>query len=49
MDMTVEDVIVRSRLRGYGHVICQGIETQIHEVLQFEVAGKRPKGRPRKR
>ena len=44
-----ENVIVRSCLHWYGHVICQVIETQIHEVLQFQVAGKRPKGSPRKR
>lgn len=48
MGIAVEDVVVKSRLLQYGHIIYQGTKTQIHEVLQFEMARKRRKGRPRK-
>ena len=40
-------MIIQSRLWEYGHVICQGINSQIHEVMELEITGKRKKGRPR--
>ena len=43
MGIAVEDVVVKSRLLRYDHIIYQGTKTQIHEVLQFEMARKRQK------
>ena len=44
----IEDMIIQSRLRGYGHVMHGDINSQIREVTEIEVIGKRKKGRPRK-
>ena len=44
----IEDLIIQSRLRWYGHVMCGDINSQIHEVMEVEITGKRKKGRPRK-
>ena len=44
----VEDLIIQSHLRWYGHVKHGDINFQIREVMQVEVTGKRKKNRPRK-
>ena len=44
----LEDMIIQSCLRWYGHVICRDINSQIREVMMLEMIGKRNKGRPRK-
>ena len=41
----IEDMIIQSRLRGYGHVMHGDINSQIREVTEIEVIGKRKKGR----
>ena len=46
--VTIEDFIIQRRLRWYGHVICRDISSQIREVMEHEIPGKRKKGRPRK-
>ena len=43
----IGDMIMQSRLRWYGHVIRQD-NSQILEVMELEITGKRRKGRPRK-
>ena len=43
-----DDMIIQSRLRWCGHVIRGDINSQIHEVMEVEITGKRKKGRPRK-
>ena len=43
-----EDMIIQSRLRWYGHVMRGDISSQIREVMEVEIAGKRKNGRPRK-
>ena len=43
-----EDMIVQSRLWWYGHIMRGDINSQIREVLEVEITGKRKKGRPRK-
>ena len=45
---TIEDFIIQRRLRWYGHVIRRDISSQIREVMEHEIPGKRKKGRPRK-
>ena len=40
--------IIQIRLQWYGHVICLDINSQIHEVKELEVTGKRKEGQPRK-
>ena len=44
----IEDIIIQSRLWCYGHAMRGDINSQIHEVMEVEVTGKRKKGRPRK-
>ena len=44
----IEDMIIQSRLRWYVHVMRGDINSQIREVIEVELAGKRKKGRPRK-
>ena len=44
----IENMIIQSRLRWYGHVMRGDISSQIHEVTKVEITGKRKKGRPRK-
>ena len=44
----LEDMIIQSRLRLYGYVICRDINSQIREVMMLEIIGKRNKGRRRK-
>ena len=46
--MKIEDMIIRSSQWWYGHVICRDINSQIGEVMELEITGKRKKGRPRK-
>ena len=46
--VTTKDFIIQRRLRWYGHVICRDISSQIREVMEHEIPGKRKKGRPRK-
>ena len=46
--VTIKDSIIQRRLRWYGHVIRQDISSQIREVMEHEIPGKRKKGRPRK-
>ena len=46
--VTIKDFIIQRRLRWYGHVIRRDISSQICEVMEHEVPGKRKKGRPRK-
>ena len=41
-------MIIQSRLPWYGHVMCGDIDSQIQEVMEVEITGKRKKGRPRK-
>ena len=44
----MEDLIIERHLRWYGHVIQRSINSQMHEVMELEVTGKRKKSRPRK-
>ena len=44
----IEDMIIQSRLRWYGHVMREDINSQIREVMKVEITGKRKKGRARK-
>ena len=44
----IEDMIIPSPQWWYGHVICLDINSQIGEVMELEITGKRKKGRPRK-
>ena len=44
----IEDMIIQSRLWWYGHAMHGDINSQICEVMEFEITGKRKKGRPRK-
>ena len=46
--MKIDDMIIQNRLRWYGHVIYGDINSQIQEVMEVEITGKRKKGRPRK-
>ena len=46
--VTIEDFIIQRRLRWYGHVIRRDISSQIREVMEHEIPGKRKKGQPRK-
>ena len=41
-------MIIQSRLQWYGHVMRGDIDSQIREVMEVEITGKRKKGRPRK-
>ena len=44
----IEDLIIQSRLQWYGHVMPGDINSQICEVGEVEITGKRKKGPPRK-
>ena len=44
----IKDVIIWSHLQWYGHVMHGDINSQIHEVMEVEISGKRKKGWPRK-
>ena len=44
----IEDMIIQSRLRWYGHVMHGDINSQIREVMEAQITGNRKKGRPRK-
>ena len=44
----IEDMIMQSRLRWYGHVMRGDMNSKIREVMEGEMTGKRKKGRPRK-
>ena len=46
--VTIKCSIIQRRLRWYGHVIRRDISSQIREVMEHEIPGKRKKGRPRK-
>ena len=46
--MNIEDMITQSHLWWYGHVTRQDINSQIREVMELEITGKRKKGQPRK-
>ena len=46
--MKIEDTIIQSCLWWYGHVMCGGINSQISEVVEVEITGKKKKGQPRK-
>ena len=46
--MMIEDFTIIRHLWWYGHVICRDINSQICEVVEHEIPGKRKKGRPRK-
>ena len=46
--VTIKNSIIQRRLRWYGHVIRRDISSQIREVMEHEIPGKRKKGRPRK-
>ena len=43
----IEYLIIQSCLRWYGHVMRGDINSQIREVVEVEITGKRKKGRPR--
>ena len=43
-----EDMIIQSRLRWYGHVMRGNISSQIREVMEVKITGKRKNGRLRK-
>ena len=40
----IEDMIIQSQLQWYGHVMCGDINSQICEVMEVEITGKRKKG-----
>ena len=42
--VTIEDFIIQRRLRWYGQVIRRDISSQIREVMEHEIPGKRKKG-----
>ena len=44
----IEDMIIQSRLRWYGHVMCGDINSQIREVMELEINGETKKGQTRK-
>ena len=45
----IEDMIIQSHLQWYVHVIHQDINSQIREVMELEITGKKNKSRPRNR
>ena len=45
----IEDMIIQSHLEWYVHVIHQDINSQIREVMELEITGKKNKSRPRNR
>ena len=44
----IDDMINQSHLWWYGHVMCGDISSQICEVMEVKITGKRKKGQPRK-
>ena len=44
----IEDMIIQSRLRWYGHIKHGGINSHLSEVMKVEITGKRKKGQPKK-
>ena len=44
----IKDLIIQSCLQWYSHVMHGDINSQIREVMDVEITGKRKKGRPRK-
>ena len=42
--VTIKDSIIQRHPRWYGHVICQDISSQIREVMEHEIPGKRKRG-----
>ena len=46
--VTIKDSIIQRCLRWSGHVIRRDISSQIREVMEHEIPGKRKKDRPRK-
>ena len=44
----IEDMLIQSCLWWYGHVMPGDINSQIREIMEIEITGKRKKGRPRK-
>ena len=44
----IEEMIIQSHMRWYGHVIHQDINSQIREVMDLEIIGKKKKGSPKK-
>ena len=46
--MKIEDMIIQNCLTWYGHVMHGDINSQIREVMELEITGKRKKGQPRK-
>ena len=38
--MKIEDLIIQSRLRWYGHVMRGDTNSQIREVMEVEITGK---------
>ena len=44
----IEDMIIQSRLRWYGHVTHGEINSHLSEVMKVEITGKRKKGQPKK-
>ena len=46
--LKIEDMIIKNRLRWYDHVMREDINSQICEVMEVEITGKKKKGRPRK-
>ena len=44
----IEDMIIQSRLRWYGHLMRGDINSQIRKVTEVETNGKRKKVRPTK-
>ena len=46
--VNIEDIINQSHLRWFGYAMRGDINSQIREVMEVEIIGKRKKGRPRK-
>ena len=44
----IEDMIIQSRMRWCGHVMRGGTNSQMREVVEVEITGKRKKSRPMK-
>ena len=44
----IEDIIIQSLLRWYGHAVFGDINSQIREAMEVEITKERRKGRPRK-
>ena len=39
--MKIKDMIIQSRLLWYGHAIHRDVKSQVHEVMELEITGKR--------